>query len=215
MFKKSKASPATQSVSVAGSRASEKKEKNVKKRNKSSHINGRKIWYGFGYVATVGFILVSVFQSTGAFSNVNTASIIYKNELVKMQEEKEKAQQAVADELDVNIDKDNSITPNDDDTGTYYMDDDCNVIRIDEKGDATVYYICTKCDKCGNVTADNTVCSKCGSNLCKYVVYQVKAGDTLSEVSGKVGASVNSIAHLNELDDVNLIYTGESLRIPE
>lgn len=46
------------------------------------------------------------------------------------------------------------------------------------------------------------------------VVYLVKKGDTLSKVSGSQGASVDSIAKLNEIEDINVIYTGESLIIP-
>lgn len=229
MFKKVNASSSTQSASDAGSSASGKKKK--------KNVNVRKILHGVGYVAAGLFIIVAVRQSTSAFSSINTASIVYSNELAKMQAEQKKAQQAVADKLDVNITDNGDIVSKDDTSDSnpvditntsdksnksnakssdkYYMDDDGNIIHVDAKGEKTLYYICTTCSKCGEITKNDTVCSKCGSDLCKYTVYQVQDGDTLSQVSGKVGASVDSIAHLNELDNVNLIYTGESLRIPQ
>lgn len=222
MFRKLKASPATQGASAAGSSASEKKEK--KKNMKKKHIDGQKIWRVLGYATAAVFILVAVQQTTGAFSNISAASIIYNHELARMRAEEEKARQAVADELNVDINDDGTIISKDDTSDSnpidlnsdeYYMDENGNIIHIDESGKATVYYICTTCSECGAVTCNGTVCAKCGCELYKYTVYQVQKGDTLSEVSGKVGASVDSIAHLNELDDVNLIYAGESLRIPK
>lgn len=45
-------------------------------------------------------------------------------------------------------------------------------------------------------------------------VVEVMHGDTLSEISRKVGCSVDALAHHNEIDDVNLIYDGSSLRVP-
>lgn len=46
------------------------------------------------------------------------------------------------------------------------------------------------------------------------MVYLVNKGDTLSDVSGKVGYSVQELAAFNGIDDVNLIYTGQTLRVP-
>lgn len=46
------------------------------------------------------------------------------------------------------------------------------------------------------------------------MVYIVKKGDTLSEVSGLVGYSVDELAEYNHIKNVNLIYIDESLRIP-
>jgi len=46
------------------------------------------------------------------------------------------------------------------------------------------------------------------------VVYHINKGDTLSEISGKVGYSVDSIADENSIENPNLIYEGSSLRIP-
>lgn len=46
------------------------------------------------------------------------------------------------------------------------------------------------------------------------MVYIVKKGDTLSAVSGIVGYSVDELAEYNHIENVNLIYIDESLRIP-
>lgn len=47
----------------------------------------------------------------------------------------------------------------------------------------------------------------------KTDVYHVEWGDTLSEISGETGVSLQSIAKDNDIDDVNLIYDGQSLQI--
>ena len=46
------------------------------------------------------------------------------------------------------------------------------------------------------------------------VVYLVQKGDTLSEISGYVAFSVDELAEYNHIANVDLIYEGESLRIP-
>ena len=46
------------------------------------------------------------------------------------------------------------------------------------------------------------------------MVYIVKKGDTLSKISGILGYSVDELAEYNHIHNVNLIYVGESLRIP-
>lgn len=46
------------------------------------------------------------------------------------------------------------------------------------------------------------------------MVYLVQKGDTLSEVSGILGYSIDELAEYNHIDNVNLIYAAESLRIP-
>lgn len=46
-------------------------------------------------------------------------------------------------------------------------------------------------------------------------VYHIKKGDTLSEISDKVSHSVDELAKYNKIDDVNLIYAGSALRIPD
>lgn len=45
-------------------------------------------------------------------------------------------------------------------------------------------------------------------------VYQIQRGDTLSKISAAFGVSVDELAELNHIKDVNLIYTGSALRIP-
>lgn len=45
-------------------------------------------------------------------------------------------------------------------------------------------------------------------------VYVVKRGDTLSRISGKVGFSVQELAEYNHIENVNLIYTNQSIRLP-
>ena len=176
-----------------------------------------------GYVAAFAFIALAIAQTTSAVSNINTAAIIYNNELARLREEAEKAQQAISDKLDVDIDKNtNTVSPKDpfnDADNDYYIDKDGNIICTDKEGNTSIYHFCITCSKCGYITDDKeenvSLCPQCGSDMYKYTVYHVQKGDTLAEISGKVGASVNSIAHLNELEDVNLIYAGESLRIPQ
>lgn len=46
------------------------------------------------------------------------------------------------------------------------------------------------------------------------VAYIVQEGDTLCYVSTLTGYSVDMLAKENEIDDVNLIYTGEAIMIP-
>ena len=44
--------------------------------------------------------------------------------------------------------------------------------------------------------------------------YTVQSGDTLSELALRFGTTVSEIAELNNIQNVNLIFTGELLRIP-
>lgn len=46
------------------------------------------------------------------------------------------------------------------------------------------------------------------------LVYLIQKDDTLSEISGKVAYSVDELAEYNHIKNVDLIYEGESLRIP-
>ena len=57
------------------------------------------------------------------------------------------------------------------------------------------------------------------SEFCKkdesgHYVYIVKRGDNLSKISGKVGWSVQQLAKYNDIENVNLIYIGQAIRIP-
>lgn len=45
-------------------------------------------------------------------------------------------------------------------------------------------------------------------------VYDIKPGDTLTSISHEFGFSVDQIANLNQIRDVNVIYAGSLLRIP-
>lgn len=46
------------------------------------------------------------------------------------------------------------------------------------------------------------------------LVYLVKKGDTLSKISGLVGYSVQELAEYNHIQNVNLIYVDQAIRIP-
>lgn len=49
----------------------------------------------------------------------------------------------------------------------------------------------------------------------KIQTYDVQWGDTLSGVSRSTGVSVDDLARENGIADVNLIYAGSSLRVPQ
>lgn len=49
--------------------------------------------------------------------------------------------------------------------------------------------------------------------ITNHIIYTVKRGDTLSELALRYGTTVQSIASLNNIKNVNLIYIGERLRI--
>ncbi len=44
--------------------------------------------------------------------------------------------------------------------------------------------------------------------------YTVQAGDTLSGIANKFGVSVSALAAANGIQNLNLIYAGQVLRIP-
>lgn len=48
----------------------------------------------------------------------------------------------------------------------------------------------------------------------EYVVYKVKQGDTLSEIASKYSVNYKEVAELNGIENSNLIYTGEQIKIP-
>jgi LysM repeat protein len=45
-------------------------------------------------------------------------------------------------------------------------------------------------------------------------VYSVRTGDTLSQIALRMGTSVQKIARTNDIQNPNLIYTGQKLNIP-
>ena len=48
---------------------------------------------------------------------------------------------------------------------------------------------------------------------CNHTLYTVKSGDTLSEIALKYNVDMSEIIELNEIENKNLIYVGEILRI--
>lgn len=48
-----------------------------------------------------------------------------------------------------------------------------------------------------------------------YITYTVKYGDTLSQIAYKYGTTVNSIVNLNNIQNPNLIFVGQILKINE
>ena len=47
------------------------------------------------------------------------------------------------------------------------------------------------------------------------VCYDIQPGDTLSEIAERFGTTVSSLSALNGISDPNLIYAGNTLRIPQ
>ena len=47
----------------------------------------------------------------------------------------------------------------------------------------------------------------------KFITYTVKKGDTLSSIAKKYNTTVKQIASDNDIDNVNLIFTGQKLKI--
>ena len=48
-----------------------------------------------------------------------------------------------------------------------------------------------------------------------YVTYVIQSGDTLSGIAQRFGTTYQAIASLNGLSDPNLIYAGQTIKIPE
>lgn len=46
-----------------------------------------------------------------------------------------------------------------------------------------------------------------------HIIYTVEAGDTLSELALRFKTTVEGIAKINNIEDINLIYVGEKLKI--
>lgn len=47
-----------------------------------------------------------------------------------------------------------------------------------------------------------------------HIIYTIKRGDTLTSIAQRFGVSIQDIAILNHIQDINLIYAGARLRIP-
>lgn len=48
-----------------------------------------------------------------------------------------------------------------------------------------------------------------------YITYVIQPGDTLSEIAQRYGTNYHTLAVLNHITDPNLIYAGNTIRIPE
>lgn len=48
-----------------------------------------------------------------------------------------------------------------------------------------------------------------------YVTYVIQPGDTLSGIAQRYGTTVNALASLNGIADPDLIYAGNTIRVPE
>lgn len=53
-----------------------------------------------------------------------------------------------------------------------------------------------------------------GNQEANVVAYTVKYGDTLSKIARRYGTTVNAIVQLNNIQNPNLIYAGNTLKIP-
>lgn len=49
---------------------------------------------------------------------------------------------------------------------------------------------------------------------CQQRIYRIKWGDTLSEIALKYHTTVNTLVRLNSIEDPDLIYSGETLKLP-
>lgn len=47
----------------------------------------------------------------------------------------------------------------------------------------------------------------------KHIIYTIKRGDTLTSIANRYGVSIQSIVRLNNIQNPNLIYAGETIRI--
>lgn len=47
-----------------------------------------------------------------------------------------------------------------------------------------------------------------------YIIYDVKAGDTLNKIAARYGTTAAKLGQLNGIKNINLIYVGQKLKIP-
>lgn len=48
----------------------------------------------------------------------------------------------------------------------------------------------------------------------EYIEYKVKYGDTLWSIAERYGVTVEELAEINDIGNVNVIYAGQTLKIP-
>lgn len=175
--------------------------------------NKSMIIYGLGAALILGVAGITAFSSGSLIKWLNTdadmqyvAAVSEKETYADLLNTKPKDRANDNDDVSVNV-------PSED--GTYLVDQisgdissveentvetsDTEVSADDSEAVTYPYYIGTEfviVDPDGNM------------------VYIVKKGDTLSAVSGIVGYSVDELAEYNHIENVNLIYIDESLRIP-
>lgn len=53
------------------------------------------------------------------------------------------------------------------------------------------------------------------ANETKYIDYKIKKGDTLTAIAKKYGTTIQTLKKINNIKNVNLIYAGDILKIPE
>lgn len=61
---------------------------------------------------------------------------------------------------------------------------------------------------------DTLVIPTTSANNSQSIVYVVKSGDTLSQIALNFGTTVTAIADMNNITNINLIYVGQTLKIP-
>lgn len=49
----------------------------------------------------------------------------------------------------------------------------------------------------------------------KYISYKIKKGDTLTAIAKKYGTTIQTLKKLNNIPNVNLIYAGDVIKIPQ
>lgn len=62
---------------------------------------------------------------------------------------------------------------------------------------------------------DGSIQPPTSSPVQNYITYVVQPGDTLSEIALRYGTTYQTLAALNGISNPNLIYTGQTIRVPE
>ena len=67
----------------------------------------------------------------------------------------------------------------------------------------------------GYKKAEQTAPAPAPTNETKYIDYKIKKGDTLTAIAKKYGTTIQTLKKINNIKNVNLIYAGDILKIPE